>query len=239
MKPSDSTPHARSDEEQVAAAYRRARFAEEPPREVDQAILAEAARQRPRQIFTGWLTPVAVAATVLLSLSLVVRLGLIGPNGPDAEIGTFEAETLEENVADQPAGVPSGSARTLESTSASPPTRAGQAGQGVAGEGPDSPAPPATPARASSAAERSAPEALPQSLSLEAEEVVSAAPELNLQREQATCEEARDEPDMWLGCIARLRLDGAAGIARDELAAFRTSFPDYPVPDEMDDLAVP
>ena len=71
-EPDNSVPGS----DEVAAAFRKANFDEGPPPSVDQAILA-AAQQEQRKPFPAYLPPLALAATVVLSVSLVLRSGML------------------------------------------------------------------------------------------------------------------------------------------------------------------
>lgn len=89
--------------EQVSSAYRAANFDEEPPAELDRAILAAADRHRRRPL-ASYLPSLALAATVVLSVSLVLRSGLLNENaeifsdeGADApDIRALPTSTLQE-----------------------------------------------------------------------------------------------------------------------------------------------
>lgn len=65
--------------DQVSDAYRAASFDEAPPAALDRSILAEAARSNRRSLFS-FLPPLALAATVVLSVSLVMRSGVLNEN---------------------------------------------------------------------------------------------------------------------------------------------------------------
>ncbi len=65
--------------EQVSSAYRAANFDEEPPAELDRAILAAANRHRRRSL-ASYLPSLALAATVVLSVSLVLMSGILNEN---------------------------------------------------------------------------------------------------------------------------------------------------------------
>jgi len=77
--------------EQVSNAYRAANFDEEPPAELDRAILAAANRHRRRPL-ASYLPSLALAATVVLSVSLVLRSGVLNEN----------TETFSDEGADAP-----------------------------------------------------------------------------------------------------------------------------------------
>ena len=87
-EPNNTLPGA----EQVSSAYRAANFDEEPPAELDRAIIA-AANQRRRRPLASYLPSLALAATVVLSVSLVLRSGLLNEN----------AELFSDEGADAPA----------------------------------------------------------------------------------------------------------------------------------------
>ncbi len=98
-EPNNTLPGA----EQVSSAYRAANFDEEPPAELDRAILAAANRHRRRSL-ASYLPSLALAATVVLSVSLVLRSGLLNENaeifsdeGADApDIRALPTSTLQE-----------------------------------------------------------------------------------------------------------------------------------------------
>ena len=74
-EPNNTLPEA----EQVSSAYRAANFDEEPPSELDRAILAAANRHRRRPL-ASYLPSLALAATVVLSVSLVLMSGILNEN---------------------------------------------------------------------------------------------------------------------------------------------------------------
>ena len=65
--------------EQVSSAYRAANFDEEPPAELDRTILAAANRHRRRPL-ASYLPSLALAATVVLSVSLILTSGVLNEN---------------------------------------------------------------------------------------------------------------------------------------------------------------
>ena len=89
--------------EQVSSAYRAANFDEEPPAELDRAILLAANRRRRRPL-ASYLPSLAFAAAVVLSVSLVLTSGVLNENTEifsDEEadapgISAFPASTLRE-----------------------------------------------------------------------------------------------------------------------------------------------
>lgn len=91
-------------DKEVAHAYR-ALGAEEPPRALDEAILA-AARRRPAR----WRVPLSVAAVVVLAVGVTLRML---PHGPDAESVALAPQVIE---APRPAALPAEQVGTLERT---------------------------------------------------------------------------------------------------------------------------
>jgi hypothetical protein len=91
--------------DQVSRAYRAANFDEQPPAELEREILAAARRHRRRPL-ASYLPPLALAATVVLSISLVFRSSELNEN---AEILSDEAPPAAEFRA-----VPISTVRELE-----------------------------------------------------------------------------------------------------------------------------
>ena len=91
--------------DQVSQAYQAAKFDEEPPAELDRVILAAARQQRHRPL-ASYMPPLALAATVILSISLVLRSGVLNE---DAEIVSDEAPPASGARA-----VPTSTVRELE-----------------------------------------------------------------------------------------------------------------------------
>jgi hypothetical protein len=184
----------------VSAAYRAARFTDEPPAHVDAFILA-AARQRRRH---RYLPPLALAATLLLALGLLLRLA---PPVSDVGDGAADSELRPMRPASEEPTPP----RLLmqEADAPAPTSSAPEA----------APAPARAPAAVtdedvSSATQREMP--LPPTASPPA-----CAPE---RRGQAT---------LWLECIRAQAAAGALEPARAEFAEFVRAYPSYPVPDEV------
>ena len=234
------------DLEAVGKAYREAGLDDEPPAHVD-AFIRAAAKHESKRNLNDYLPALAMAATIVLALGLVLRLtvpgrDLIEPAGvPEAEDAA--APRVQEPAALQESGV-------LQDPDAFQ-ERAAPLADSVEPAAEFVPAPPqaveqgaqeravrleevVTPARASAAtaedngtatsapAAANAQEGIPSSVvgRMAAPSPVSvpcAAPE-------------RDEPALWLGCIAAQINAGLLEAARAELEQFRLAFADYPVP---------
>ena len=230
------------DLEAVGKAYREAGFDDEPPAHVDAFIRAAAKRESKRNL-NDYLPALAVAATVVLALGLVLRLtvpgrDLVGPGAiPEAdEAGApsvqapaaFQApEDLQEQAApleDSP--VPGAEfVPTPEDVSEQVlRERAVQLEEVV------------TPARASAA---TAEEEATVTLAPAAADVVQnegiassvvgtmAAP---MPVSVPCTQPERSDPDLWLACIAAQIDAELLDAARTELQQFRATFADLAVP---------
>ena len=145
-EPQNSIPGAR----ELSQAYEAAEFDEHPPDHVDRRILS-AARHRPRRRFTALIPSLALAATVVLSFSLVLRTGLLNMGGeptPTAEgpstiteIGD-DADRVSDALAPAAEFAESPSEESLPSRA---PLRQERARPAVNGTEPEAGAPSATP----------------------------------------------------------------------------------------------
>ena len=216
---------------------------EEPPATLDARILAAARRElvavpvRQRPAWFGWLAPMGVAATVVLSISLIVvaerdqpdllpaAAPVVAPPIPELRAPPAQAErsaalpTPEPTLAKKRGASPalplakptapvSGEGRMREEV-------APAAEQGLRAIAPPAPAPAgaaAAPAAALSAARPAAP-----------------AAKLELQR----ADSALRSPEIWLEDIRRLKNQGQLDALREQLAAFRRAYPDYPLPVDL------
>ncbi len=226
------------DLDEVRKAYRDAGFDDEPPEHVDAFIRAAARRESKRRI-NDYLPSLAMAATIVLALGLVLRLTLPGRNliepetAPDSldESATFQerAAPLENEAAPAAATVqpPEAAAEQLVQDSAAQPEDA------------------AAPARASAAA---AEESAAAALALDAvdaprqEGVASTA--MGRMAAPASvsvpCTAAeRGDANLWLECIGAQIDAGLLDAARADLAAFRLAFDDYPLPANIVDALEP
>ena len=205
--------------EQVSSAYRAANFDEEPPADLDRAILAEANRHRRRPL-ASYLPSLALAATVVLSVSLVLRSGVLNEN---AELVSDEGTSAPDIRA-----LPASSLQELDEfvePEAPPPQ--------------DSPAPGAdistfraVEVRSREAAESNRDEAVAPTLPERAPPGVAANTAAAV---RTICSNTdREEPAAWLGCISTILEEGNEDEARRELAAFTQAYADYPLPADLD-----
>jgi hypothetical protein len=207
--------------DEVRAAFRAARFADEPPPAVDGAILAAAAKTQARRLH-GYLPPLAMAATVVVALGLVLRLAI-----PTREMS---------EISDAP------DARRAPSILEAEP-QAEEARRGRS----EAPAVPATAPALAPAADiaESAPATAAEPETAVEEAVVlsdtardSAAQSMRAQ--PAECGEAfGNDPDQWLACIESLLDAGALAVARGELDAFAAAYPERSVPNTITDRLEP
>lgn len=217
--------------DEVRAAFRAAGYADEPPPAVDAAILAAAERAQARRLH-GYLPPLAMAATVVLALGLVLRLAIPTRELPEV----YDApETLR---------APS----VLEAEPQAEEARRGRA------EVPAAPtAAPALAPAADIAEPVPAPAAEPE---IAGEEAVvfsdtaqnAAAPSAAGARSAAQPMRAQtagcggafgNDPDQWLACIESLLDAGELAGARNELEAFAAAYPERSVPNTITDRLEP
>lgn len=242
---------AEHEDPRVSAGYRQL-GAESPPEALDAAILAASRRALgagPRRSRARrWALPVSIAAVVVLTMSIVVRVQLERPDLETATPVPVTPRVLEDKAtrrADENEAH-AGLAKRKERPAAKPKSEALEAA-------PASPAPPVAPerqfvqetpaARAPSPAESSAPSAL-GAASAPADRAAAQAPIAGRAasgaalegRAKSSAEAAgkRDEsPREWLERIARLRREGHVKEADESLAAFRKRYPDYEIPKEL------
>ena len=205
--------------EQVSSAYRAANFNEEPPAELDRAILAAATRHRRRPL-ASYLPSLALAATVVLSVSLVLRSGVLNEN----------TETFSDEGTSAPdiRALPTSSLQELDEfvePEAPPPQDSTAPGAGINTLG-------AVEGRSREAAENNRDEAVAPALPERAPLGVAANTAAAV---RTICSNTdREEPAAWLGCIAALLEEGNEDEARRELAAFTQAYADYPLPADLD-----
>lgn len=195
-------------DEKVSAGYR-ALGGEEPPRALDEAILA-ASRRSPMR----WRVPLSVAAVLVLAVGVTLRML---PQRPDAESVALAPQVMQTP---RPAAPPPAAVREQEK-----PAAGAKASSEVA----------AADAVAESRA-RSDIAAKPGSRALEAPAPTAAggiaqAP----MRSEVAAKLAKIEltPEAWLARIAELRKEGRRREADESLAEFRKRYPDYRIPEPL------
>jgi hypothetical protein len=225
----------------LAALYREA-AQETPPPQLDAAILAAARREAgtgPRPaggVFPrAWRLPMAVAAVLVLSVSVVALMWEEGGDRLLREPAPGTAEPMRERAppaAQQPRPEAAAPApQRAESIEAGPAARAPQ--PGLARRGPEAEhARPQAPAAAMTAPPAERAEAAPDRASAEAADARLAAKpaprQFNLERQYE-----HEPPQKWLERIAELRREGRQAEADELLEAFRKRFPDHPLPEAL------
>ena len=213
---------------------------EEPSPALDARILAAARREtatvpvRRRPAWIHWLAPMGVAATVVLSISLILisereepdllpaAAPMVAPSMPEPQALPAQAGRSASPPAPEPAlakkreaaaafplaksAAPASSERRMQKEAAP------AAEQSLRAIAPVAPVPAGAPAAAISAARPAAP-----------------ATKLELQRADG----ALRSPEIWLEDIRRLKNQGQVDALREQLAAFRRAYPDYPLPADL------
>ena len=234
-----------SDERKIAERYREL-AREEPPRHLDDAILAASRREtrsRPAPLVVPsgrrrWYFPVAAAAIIVLAVAVTVHV---------------ERDEQNYEVAEGPASVPPPAAPAVQSEPSVPPAAKEQAAK-KEGFTPD-------PRPASPTEPRPTPEAAPALSDLYKKPAPPADETSNRARAMARADaeqaQAREEaraaaptparaaadrlasaaaaasPEQWLQGIADLRRQGRHEEADRQLAEFRKRYPDYRIPDAI------
>lgn len=244
----------------VTRAYERAHFDEQPPAHVDRAILAAARRRRGPRL-AAFVPAFALAATVVLSFSLVLRSGMFGSGRVEAPVARDPAPVTE--VRQSSDRTDQDLPRDTELDTLSPGAGFVDAPQE---EGlPSTPTPrreravnePA-PAAIQERAQPAVPDANPSSAATANFEAPSvqgprASPTLEAELEESavlrstvaggTVEDCRTtgsgSPAEWLECISRQLARGSEDIARAELDTFAQTHPDYPLPEGLQALREP
>lgn len=195
-------------DEKVSAGYR-ALGGEEPPRALDEAILA-ASRRSP----TRWRVPLTVAAVLVLAVGVTLRML---PQRPDAESVALAPQVMQTP---RPAAPPPAAVREQEKPAAGAKASSEAAAADAVAE-----------SRA-----RSGIAAKPGSRALEAPAPTAAggiaqAP----MRSEVAAKLAKIEltPEAWLARIAELRKEGRRREADESLAEFRKRYPHYRIPEPL------
>ena len=242
----------------VTRAYESAHFDEQPPAHVDRAILAAARRRRGPRL-ASFVPAFALAATVVLSFSLVLRSGMLGSGRVEAPVARDPVPATEvrqnNDRADQDSPRDDRELDTL-----SP-------GTGFV-DAPQEEGLPSTPTlRRERALNEPAPAAIQESAQPDADPGAATtanfeAPSVQGPRASPTLEAEMEEssvlrstvaggtaedcgttssgsPAEWLECISGQLARGSEDIARAELDTFAQTHPDYPLPERLQALREP
>jgi hypothetical protein len=191
---------------------------EEPPPELDAAILAASRRRHSR-----WAVPVSIAAVVVLAVGVTLRVQI--EERKDAEDIALSPRVMQ---APAPADEVARQSRrdSAPAPAAAPPPVAPESREQPAREAvapraaPAAPAPPIVARKLEAPAEAAADRAEPAGRVSAGVAVgkISSAPET---------------PEQWLERIAKLREAGKARAAEQSLAEFRKRYPDYKMSEAM------
>ncbi len=245
-------------DEELSRIYREA-DAPEPPRRIDDAILAasrRAAGSRPRAARPGlvrrWGAPVALAATVILTFTLTLIVseqppefdGVESPPVP-REPAASRADKLTQSPSAEPRPATPVPIKSLSKAEA-PRNATGQrpAESAAAGEiaGAREPAfVPDAPRAPDVLRERRATELAPAAPAPgaspgrdAASTVQGAAPARGVVASRLETSEAKERPpEKWLEDIRRLKAQGKEPEAMRELAEFKRRHPDYRLPEDL------
>jgi hypothetical protein len=193
-------------DEKVTQAYR-ALGEEEPPRALDEAILA-ASRRRPAR----WRVPLSIAAVLVLAVGVTLRML---PPQRDAESVALAPQVIETP---RPAV-----------SSAEPPARVERL------EAPPRPGEARAPAALANVKRAAAPAAIAgvrRADEVSATAVMQSAPATPAPT-AAKLSEATLTPEEWLKRIAELRKQGHEREAQESLTAFKKRYPDYKIPETL------
>ncbi len=208
--------------DQVSRAYQAAKFDEEPPAELESEILAAARRHRRRPL-ASYMPPLALAATVVLSISLIFRSGELNENTeilsdeapPAAEFRAVPISTvreLEEAVAPV-LELDETVAPVIELESAIAPVEAAARREGISPN--------------------------QQAVRPDAFEVLPLTAGTGSAVEIGCANVDRGQPNTWLACITARLQQGYETDARRELEAFVQAYPDYSLAQDLEALRVP
>lgn len=250
-------------EDRDLSARYRALPDEAPSAALDAAVLDAArrdVRMRPASGFRRWTLPVSLAAVVMLSVLVTLRIEDERPDVAALRESTGLASPAEEKAAEPgPAPTPKKGSDPISARPAVRPPKVSQptpvpaqrAETGVAEKkGSDPFLAPAAPA--SSAGMRAAPEAAsPARGSGATTDSASTQGEVRLKRDRADANRAKSEapasaesaarmqdaapelPRAWLERIVRLRREGRTAEADKALEAFRGRHPGYEIPEAL------
>jgi hypothetical protein len=208
---------------------------EQPPPELDAAILARARNEaiRPPRRGLGpftrsWFIPASVAAVLVLAVGLITFMYEQGeaPFAPEAlppmekKAPAAQIEEMDRLLRDAPAQDEEGALR--ETTPAQEPSPTGKAPQEATGAASTAPAaPPASRAGPSRLEE--------QELKQERFEAPNNAGRADQRVPAAKSAAETLSPEAWLRYIAELRKQGKPNEAEASLEEFKKRYPDYPI----------
>jgi hypothetical protein len=216
---------------------------EEPPRALDEAILA-ASRRRPSR----WRVPLSIAAVLVLAVGVTLRML---PQRPDAVSVALAPQVIETPKPATPVAEPAGKfaqdapgpsaaaaaaptpARSVAAARAKPHEVTAQLARAPVPVALDSekraeaPAPAAA-APVAGAAQRDAGAAADGKL-----RALASAPPASGASATASLAESALTPDAWLKRIAELRKQGREREAQESLAEFKKRYPDYKIPEAL------
>jgi hypothetical protein len=226
---------AEHEDPRVSAHYR-SLGDEQPPEALDAAILAASRRAvgaGPRRSpMRRWALPVSIAAVVVLTMSVVVRIEVERPELEKAAPVPVTPQVLEQKAMPRADQNEAGSLekRAVESAaqpkakaSAAPERPAAAARQFV-----PEPPPAGAPASAESAAQSNLGGA-----GARAPASAAPAPAAPAASEAQSAGKTVESPRAWLERIARLRREGHVKEADESLAEFRKRYPDYEIPKDL------
>lgn len=241
--------------EQVSQAYRGADFDEVPPAGVDRAIL-EAARQEHPHRRPTYLPTLAIAATIVLSMSLLFRVGVLNERAeifseparaPTAGTPSATSIELDENALREEAVTSQDSATFSDDTLATDELERFVLPQeeSAAVDNAFEIAPPATPPASELRARQAQPEMLEELTQDQQAAEPAALESINAVAGAATLANTactttdREDAERWRECITAILATGSTDTAREEFGAFREAHPDYVLPEDLEAILEP
>jgi hypothetical protein len=213
-----------SDDDKISRRYREL-ARDEPPRQVDQAILAAARRAvdaRPAQLVAPtwrrrWYFPLAAAAIIVLAVAVTVH---VERQSPDLEVAEAPVQQEQAPAATAPTEPPRPTTRDPKPEAPQEPRQRNAKALADSEQRQVAPAAPAaSPPETSTSGARDSVRAEAQSVMREKSAALGAV--------------ARVSPEQWLQGIADLRRQGRHDEADKALAEFRRAYPDYRIAEAM------
>jgi hypothetical protein len=197
---------------------------EEPPRELDQSILAAARRANDRAGRHRWYYVFGAAAIMVLAVAVTVQ---IERQRPDPEL-VAEATAPQARTDD--------SALKAPSKPVAPPEAESGLARDARPETPEQARSPAAPTESRSKEKTLGAAASRQEQTAEAQKPEARAdsaprPMAAPAARARMTEQAPESPERWLERIVQLRKEGRSEEAEKQLAEFRKRYPDYKVPE--------